>query len=399
MGRLMISVEEAMDIVLSNTKMLGKEDTHIHSAFGYVLAENITADIDIPPFDKSAMDGYAVLVKDISTVPAILKVKDTIKAGDNASGSIESGQCVKIMTGAPVPIGADSVVMVEDTEQAENGFVRILKEIRKGQNICPQGEDIKRGRVVLKKDTVIGAPEIAVLASVGKTAVRVYRKPEVAIVSTGNEIVEPGNPLKKGQIRNSNGPMLRSMVLSLGCKTRYLGIAEDTESELRKKIGEGLKRDVLLLSGGVSMGEYDLIPKVLDELDVRIIFHRVFVKPGKPLLFAIKGKTIIPGNPVSNFTTFHMFVKPALHKMMGVSAYEVSFVEAVMDVDFKNTTERVHVVPSRCFFKDTELYVAPFTLNGSADIIGCSKTNCFAVIRKRGNIAKGERVKVLFFNR
>jgi molybdopterin molybdotransferase len=398
----MILLEQAMQKILEATKKLDIEKINLDSSFNYVLAENITADIDIPPFNKSAMDGYAVRAKDISAVPAILEVQDTIQAGDSALGSIKSGQCVKIMTGAPVPRYADSVVMVEDTEQSENGFVKILKEVKKGQNVCQQGEDIKRGKVVLEKDTFIGAPEIAILSSVGKTAVRVYRKPEVAIVSTGNEIVEPGNPLKNGQIRNSNGPMLMSLVLSLGCKTRYLGIAEDTESSLRNKIGEGLKSDVLLLSGGVSMGEYDLIPKVLGELGVRILFHRVFVKPGKPLLFAVKGKSIIfgiPGNPVSNFTTFHMFVKPALRKMMGVSAYEVSLEEAVMDIDFKNTTERVHVVPSSCFFKGTELHVAPFTLNGSADIIGCSNANCFAVIRKRGTIATGVRVKVLFFSR
>jgi molybdopterin molybdotransferase len=193
--------------------------------------------------------------------------------------------------------------------------------------------------------------------------------------------------------------MLRSMVISLGCKSRYLGIAADTESALRKKITEGLKSDVLLLSGGVSMGDYDLIPKVVGELGAKILFHRVLVKPGKPLLFAVKEKTSIfgiPGNPVSNFTTFHTFVKPALLKMMGESAFEVSLNEAVMDIDFKNRSERVYIAPSRCFFKGTALHVAPLILNGSGDIIGCSKANCFIVIEKnRGNIRKGERVKVL----
>jgi molybdopterin molybdotransferase len=156
---------------------------------------------------------------------------------------------------------------------------------------------------------------------------------------------------------------------------------------------------VLLLSGGVSMGEYDLIPKVVSDLGARILFHKVLVKPGKPLLFAVKDNTVIfgiPGNPVSNFTTFHVFVKPALRKMMGISDFEVSLNEAIIDVDFKNKSERVHIVPSRCFFKRTELRVAPFTLNGSADIVGCSKADCFTVIEKnRGTIKKGERVKVL----
>jgi molybdopterin molybdotransferase len=398
----MISIEKAIETILSNIKRLKTEDIDINYAYDFTLAEDIRADIDIPPFNKAAMDGYAVRSEDVFAVPVVLNVKNTIQAGERASQSIESGQCVKIMTGASVPRGADSVVMVEDTELSENGHVKILKEVKKGQHICLQGEDIKKGKVVLKHSTVIGAPEIAIISSVGKSMVSVYKKPEVAIISTGNEIVEAGNPLKEGQIRNSNGPMLRSMVMSIGCKSRYLGIAKDTESVLKTKIKEGLKSDVLLLSGGVSMGEYDLIPKVLGELGMKILFHRVFVKPGKPLLFAVKGKSIIfgiPGNPVSNFTTFHMFIRPALHKMMGIPDSGVCFDDAVMDIDFKNRTERVHVVPSRCFVKDTELYVAPFTLNGSADIIGCSKANCFAVIEGgRGDIRRGEKVQVLALN-
>ncbi|UCB47167.1 MAG: molybdopterin molybdotransferase MoeA [Spirochaetota bacterium] len=398
----MISADRAIDTILSNIDRLEIEDIDIHSAYDSVLAEDVKADIDIPPFDKSAMDGYAVRARDITSVPATLGIQNTVKAGDSVSEGVKSGLCVKIMTGAPVPSGADSVVMVEDTQIAEDGGVEILKEVEKGQNICLQGEDVKKGTVVLKRNTVIDAPEIAILSSVGKSVISVYKKPEVAIISTGNEIVEPGKPLKDGQIRNSNGPMLRSMVISLGCKSRYLGIAADTEPALRKKIRDGFKSDVLLLSGGVSMGEYDLIPKVVSDLGAKIFFHKVLVKPGKPLLFALKGKTVIfgiPGNPVSNFTTFHVFIKPALLKMMGITDFEVSLNEAIMDIDFKNRNERVHIVPSRFFFKGTELRVTPFTLNGSADIIGCSKANCLTIIEKnRGNIKKGERVKVLPLN-
>jgi molybdopterin molybdotransferase len=278
--------------------------------------------------------------------------------------------------------------------------VEIFKGVEDGQNICRKGEDIERGGLLLRRGAKIEAPEVAILASAGRVEVPVFKRPVVSILPTGSEIVEPGEPVDGGKIRNSNGPMLSSMVQALGCEIRYLGIAEDNTESLRENIENGLKSDVLFLSGGVSMGEYDLVPEILEKAGASIIFHRVFVKPGKPLLFAKRKNTIIfgiPGNPVSNFTTFHLFIKPALKKLMGDPDYEAKTTDATAEIDFENRSKRVHVIPSRFNCKGGGIYVTPFTLNGSADIVGCNGANCLSVLEAgRRHIKRGETVKILF---
>ena len=310
----MIPWDEALRRVLSHIPESAVEKIDLVSSYGRVLAEDMRSDTDIPPFHKAAMDGYAVRAKDITETPATLSVRVTIPAGTPPGDAIGPGEAAKIMTGAPVPEGADAVVMVEHT-LFQDGEVRIMKGAAAGTNICRRGEDIAENEVVLHRYSPIGAVEIAILASVGKAQVPVYRRPKVAVLSTGNEIREPGQPLGNGEIRNSNGAMLTSMARALGADVRYLGIARDAEEELSEKVFEGLQSDVLLLSGGVSMGEYDLVPGILEKAGAHRVFHKVFVKPGKPLFFAKGTRGVvfgIPGNPVSNFTTFHLFVKPAL---------------------------------------------------------------------------------------
>jgi molybdopterin molybdotransferase len=396
----MIPVEEAQKLILYHTEALDRDEIDLFSSSGYVLADDLFSDIDIPPFDKAAMDGYAVRRADCGSRPSTLKVRMNLAAGTYTDKEIGTGECAKIMTGAPVPPGADAVLMVEETKLHENGTVVLLGEIKEGQHICRKGEDIEKGKLVLKAGTKIGAPEVAILASVGRATVPVYRKPRVAILSTGNEIVEPHETPRVGTIRNSNGPMLVSMARGLGCETQYLGIAEDTESELQEKIASGMKSDVLLLSGGVSMGEYDLVPDALSRSGARTIFHRVFVKPGKPLLFAKRNRTAVfgvPGNPVSNFTTFHLFIKPALKKLMGDPDHGMKIVDAIAEIDFENRSERVHVIPSRYSCKGSGIYVTPFKLNGSADIVGCTGANCLSVLEAgRKYITRGDTVKILF---
>jgi molybdopterin molybdotransferase len=221
----------------------------------------------------------------------------------------------------------------------------------------------------------------------------------VSVISTGSEIVEPGEPLGKGRIRNSNGPMLMNMVKAEGCDARYLGIAGDTEGELERKIERGSRSDVILLSGGVSMGDYDLVPAILKKAGSSIIFHKVSVKPGKPLLFAKRERCIIfgiPGNPVSNFTTFHLFVKPALGKLMGDPFHEISLLDAVSEIDIENRGDRVHVMPSLYTVTKGGIYVKPLKLNGSADIVGCAAANCLSVLKGGGTrVERGETVKIL----
>lgn len=400
----MIPINEALATILANTKRLERIEVELLDAFESVLAEVIVSDIDIPPFHKSAMDGYAVRSSDLSSIPGTLKIMDNIAAGSSLKKKIKSGECMKIMTGAPVPPGADSVVMIEDTESMTDGTMKVMKPVVPGQNICVKGEDVKKGKVVLKKGTLIMGPEVAILASVGGVSVSVYRKPDVGIVSTGDEIVEPDNPqeednpLEEGKIRNSNGPMLSALVNEIGCRAQYLGIAKDSEEELLRVITSGLKWDMLLLSGGVSMGDYDLIPDVLKKLGATIFFHKVSVKPGKPLLFAKKGRCLIfgiPGNPVSSFTTFHMFIKPAIYKMIGIANYRLPMQDAIIETDFSNRSKRVLIIPSYCTVRNGSLFVTPLELNGSADIIGCSGGNCFMVIDKGvTGIKRGEEVKV-----
>jgi len=393
----MISVDKALGIILENVFSLDTVTTGINSAFGRVLAEDIVSDIDIPPFNKSAMDGYAVRASDLSDVPSVLKVIDSISAGSISRKKLQPGTCVKIMTGAPVPEGADAVVMIEDTELVSDASVSFTKKVKPGQNVCTRGEDVTKGTTILRKGTVIKGPEIAVCASVGRVFINVVRTPTVGIVSTGSEIVEPSHPLEVGKIRNSNGPMLESLVKGTGFSAEYLGLARDNEDELSEVMARGFRKDVLLLSGGVSMGDYDLIPEILEKQGAQVLFHKVRVKPGKPLLFAKKdGCQIfgIPGNPVSNFTTFFMFIKPALFKMMGRSDYPPEFIDAMLATDFTNTSKRVLVVPSSCWVERGMFNVTPFMLNGSADIVGCIGANCLSIMEE-GVHKKGERIRVL----
>jgi len=396
----MILWDEALRLVLSHTPAPGKEQTELFNSYGLVLSEDVRSDMDIPPFCKAAMDGYAVRATDCGSPPVTLPVRMTLPAGVSPDRELAPGEAAKIMTGAPVPYGADSVVMVEHTRSLEDGKVEILKEVTAGRNICRKGEDVARGETVLKKHTGIGAPEVAILASVGRASVPVFRRPSVSILSTGSEIVEPGKPLAAGKIRNSNGAMLAGMAEALGCEIRYLGIAGDKHEELSHKVEEGLKSDVFLLSGGVSMGEFDLVPEILEKAQARRVFHRVFVKPGKPLLFARSERTIVfgvPGNPVSNFTTFHLFVKPALMKLMGHTECTPKMTEAVSETDFENRSKRVHVVPAFCTLKGAGVYARLFTLNGSADITGCAGANCFCMLEPgRELVNRGDTVRLFF---
>ena len=406
----MISITEAIDAVLSSSGVLETAEVELGSSYNSVLAEDVESDIDIPPFTKSAMDGYALKASLLKDAPVILNAGPIIAAGETFEGRKAGGigqaggdiECIKIMTGAPLPEGLDSVVKVEDTEPLQGGRVKFFDKITEGQNICYRGEDVRKDDIVLGKGARIRGPEIAALASVGKFRPRVYKKPAIGIISTGKELVEPSVQPAVGKIRNSNGPMLTSLAASLGCDAEYLGIADDDENVLRRFIQKGFQKDVLLLSGGVSMGDYDLVPDVLKNEGAQIIFHKVFIKPGKPLLFAKKGKCCIfgvPGNPVSNFTTFYMFVKPAIYKMMGREDFEPDFVNGILTGDFKNTSGRPYIAPSNCSMVEGRYHVTPHLLNGSADITGCANTNCLLMMGKGfSEIKKGERAKILLLD-
>lgn len=375
----MISIDEALRIVMERVHPIKDiEEVDLMSARRRVLAEDITSDTDIAPFDKSAMDGYAVIAE---LCPGQFDVIEEIPAGYVPTKKVVPGVVSKIMTGAPVPEGADSVVMVEKTEESKKGEkkVKILTQVKKGENIIRQGEDVRKGEVVLKKGTVLGPADISVCATVGKKRVSVFNQMKVAILATGTELVEPDEIPSFGKIRNSNSYSLFSQVQSAGAIPEYLGIASDSEVDLSQKIKEGLNYDLLLISGGVSVGDFDLVPHVLKDCGVKIEFHKVCIKPGKPTVFGLTDKTVIfgmPGNPVSTLVIFELFVRQAIYKMSGRNVNKEPFFSAILKEDFKRKkSERDQIIPVRLFFENEVLKALPIEYHGSAHILALSEAN------------------------
>jgi molybdopterin molybdotransferase len=311
----MIPLEKAEQIILEIPVYPGREKIPLRASTGRVLAEPIVSPINMPPFDKSAMDGYALKSDDTCGEYTIIEV---IPAGSIPGKEIHTGECAKIMTGAMVPPGADRVVMVEVTEE-NNGKMR-LTGTDPHRNICYMGEDLKTGETVLEPGILIRPQETAVIASMGKADVFVYKAPVVGIIATGSELVVPGNPLGKGQIYNSNSYSLAAQVEKTGCTVILHGVAVDTEDDISTAVASLEKScDMVLLSGGVSMGDYDLVPGILKKRGVTMHFEKVAVKPGKPTLFGTKGNTFyfgVPGNPVSTFVIFEILIKPLMYRMM-----------------------------------------------------------------------------------
>lgn len=313
----MIPFEKAYSIALSAARPLPAEETPLAEARHRILAEEIRADMDMPPFAKAMVDGYACRRKDLGHPLACV---ETIPAGFEPRQTIREDQCAHIMTGSMVPDGADCVFMVEDSEIPETGIVHFTGE-KTSDNIAARGQDVRKGDVLLEPGHRIEPPDMAVLAAMGYTQPRVSCRPSVGVVATGDELVEPGTKPAISQIRNSNAAQLCAQVEGMGARATYEGIALDNEKSLNGIIGRALtNNDVVLLSGGVSMGEFDLVPGILKQNGVEIQFEKVAVQPGKPTVFGYSDTTFcfgLPGNPVSTFVIFEVLVKPFLLKMMG----------------------------------------------------------------------------------
>ncbi|MBN2683351.1 MAG: molybdopterin molybdotransferase MoeA [Bacteroidales bacterium] len=388
----MISIQEALNIVLKKDYSVDSEIINFVDSLHRVLAEDVFSDINMPPFNKSAMDGFACRMLDINNE---LELIETIPAGKIPKKTVGVNQCSKIMTGAPIPEGADCVIMVEDTKILNNGNILFLKDKTK-DNICYLGEDITENQKVLSKGTLIRPQHIAIMASVGKTKVLVAKKPKIGIIATGSEIVEPGNVPNQSQIRNSNAYQLISQVKSLAAIPNYLGIAIDSEEDTYQKIKKGLEEtDLLLLTGGVSMGDFDFVPKIMQKAGVEILFDKIAVQPGKPTTFGIHKKASIfglPGNPVSSFVQFELLVKPLIYKMMGCnSALPELF------LPMKNRYERKRSERESWFpvIINSEGFVETLDYNGSAHINGLGPANAICRIELGKNcIEQGERVYV-----
>ena len=338
------SFEAAVKTILDNVAPLGQERVPLLDAGGRVLGEPVRAPWDMPQWDNSAMDGYALRIADLGTLPATLPVRGYVPAGGEPLEAVEPGCAVKIMTGAPIPNGCDVVVPFEETEERD-GRVTIRGPVKRREHIRFRGEDVPAGELVIPAGTVLRPAEINLLAYYSRAFVPVHRRVRVAILSTGDELVELGEPLGPGKIINSNALSLAAAVREIGGEPLLLGIARDNLESHREKLRAGLQADVLITSAGVSAGDRDLVRDVLAELGVRQLFWKIDIKPGRPTAFGLKGQTPVfslPGNPVSTMITFEEFVRPALLKMMGHSEVIKPFVRAVLKEPVRKKAGRVH---------------------------------------------------------
>jgi molybdopterin molybdotransferase len=385
----LLSVAEAQAIVLRESRPLPAESAPPGpESLGLVLAEDVASDLDMPPYDKALMDGYAVRAADLPEGRCDLRVLEEITAGQTPRHTLTPGTASRIMTGAPIPAGADAVVIVERTRIRDDGRVQVEDRPPKPQqNILPRAREMRAGEAVLAAGSLLRPQEIGLLAAVGRAAVRVVPRPRVAVLSTGDELVEAPQVPGPGQIRNSNGPMLAALAARAGAALRYLGIARDRLDSLRPLVSEGLDADVLVLSGGVSAGKLDLVPGVLQEAGVIAHFHKVAMKPGKPVLFGTRDhdgrRTLVfglPGNPVSALVCFELFVRPALRHLAGHADAGPRWVKAALAEDFLYSTDRPTYHPARLEATATGIRVRPVPWFGSADLRGLSRANALVLL-------------------
>ena len=365
---------------------------------GRVLAESIRADRDFPPFPRSTRDGYAVRSQDVAAPPVKLHCKGQVKAGSSFAGTVGAGDCVEIMTGAPAPEGTDAVVMVEFTSQ-EGERIEIKRTVAAGENIVARGSEARRGDLMLEPGRRIAYGETAVMASVGRSTVSVYRRPRVAIIPTGDEVVEVESAPSPFEIRNSNGYSLYAQVAVAGGVPVPLGIAPDREDRLREMIEDGLRTDLLLLSGGVSMGKYDLVEKVLAELGAEFFFDGVLIQPGRPLVFGRARGTFffgLPGNPLSTMVTFELFVRSAMALLSGEHEAPLRFLRARLVKDFRRKPGLAAFLPATLAGDTYDPVVSVVEWKGSGDIASLNRGNCYlAVPEDAAELKAGEWVSVM----
>jgi molybdopterin molybdotransferase len=399
----MLSFQQARQTILENIAPLGSEQISLVDSVGRVLAEDVVAPWPMPLWDNSAMDGYAVRSEDCTDAPRRLKVTGYLPAGSQATGvTVKPGCAVKIMTGAPIPAGADAVVPVEETEETSGEQVTIGTAIKARQHIRFQGEDVQAGERVMVAGTVIRPPEVSMLASFGLALVSVCRQPVVAVLSTGDELIEVGRTPVAGEIINSNALALAAAVREAGAIPRIIGIARDNREGHREKLLEGLQSDVLITSAGVSAGDRDLVRAVLEELGVKQLFWKIGIKPGKPTAFGLKGgKPVfsLPGNPVASMITFEEFVRPALLRMMGHSQVIRPTFKAVLREDIKNReSNRTACLRIRLEREGGRYYASVSGRQQTGFLKTMVNAAAIAVIPPgRSSLSAGEEVDVHFF--
>ena len=399
----MLTVEEAQAQVMSEVAVAPAEPVALGDSHGRVLREDVTAMRDMPPADNSAMDGYAVRAEDLAGVPVRLRVTDDIQAGHPPTRALEPGTAMRIMTGAFVPEGADTVVQVELTDGGTE-FVTITKALARGASIRRRGEDMRAGDVVIRSGIRIGAAEIAMLTSVQKTTVSVGRRPTVAILSTGDELVDIGETLTPGKIVNTNGPLLAALVREVGAIPRELGIVRDTKEATIAALESAMESDFVLTSGGVSVGAFDFVKDALDALGAESKFWRVAMKPGKPVVLSrLRDRVILglPGNPVSSFVSFHLFAAPALRKAMGQEGdLFPEVVHARLEAPLKSIGDRRVYFRVHVSARDGALHAKPLASQGSGSLTSMIGANGLAVVESGVTMVDGgAMVPVLLIGR
>ena len=397
--RLLISREKALETILSTVKPIERtERIMIEEAVGRVLAEDVKAERDVPPFDRSAMDGYAVKAEDTFKAsqfnPVKLKVVDVLQVGESTDKPIETGQCIRIATGCPIPPGADAVVMMEFTEEKE-GFVSIFKGVYPGANVAMKGEDIKKGEVILRRGDLLTPAKIGVLASLGHKDALVYQKPRVAVIPTGSEVCDLDSPLKEGQVYDVNSYTLTSVLLENGASVTRSPIVPDVIGEIRSAVTRHLDHDLIVFSGGSSVGEKDMLVRVIEDLG-ELLFHGVQIKPGKPTLFGlVKGTPILgmPGYPTSCLSNAYVFLVPAVRKMARLPPKQPRTVKAKMGARVVSASGREQFLTVK--IKNGVAYPV---FKASGDITSLAKADGYIILPINLDvIEKDEEVTITLF--
>jgi len=397
--KLLISREKALETILNTVKPIERtEEVPIEKAGGRVLAEDIKAKRDVPPFDRAAMDGYAVKAEDTFKAsqfnPVRLKIVDVLHAGQSTDKIIKRGECIRIATGCPVPPGADAVVMMEFTEE-KDGFVSIFRGVHPGANIAVKGEDIKKGEVILRKGDLLTPAKIGVLASLGHKDVLVYQKPRVAVIPTGSEICDLDSPLREGQVYDVNSYTLTSVLLENGASVTKVPIVPDVIDELRSAATRYLDHDLIVFSGGSSVGEKDMLVRVVEDLG-ELLFHGIQIKPGKPTLFGlVKGTPIfgMPGYPTSCLSNAYIFLVPAIRKIARLPPKRPRTVKAKMGARVVSASGREQFLPVK--LKNGFAYPV---FKASGDITSLANADGYIILPVNLDvIEKGEEVTITLF--
>ena len=391
---MLTPIPQAIEAIFKNLPELSWEELEIKDAIGRVLAEDIISPIDMPPFDKSAVDGYAVKISD---TPGRLPITQIIGAG-TLPKPLGKKEAALVMTGAPIPQGTEAVVMREHTKE-EKKYVEILNKPKKDANIAYKGEDIKKGEKVIEKGTIIKISTVSLLATLGRSIVKVSKLPQVSIIITGSELIEPGKKIKDGYIYNANGYSLQAACKELGIKPQYLGIVKDDFNSILSTLSKIEKSEIILISGGVSMGDYDYVKGAVEKWGAKVIFHKVAIKPGKPFLFARKERQLIfgmPGNPVSVMVGFWKFIKPAIYKMQGAKEIFPLRIPALFKGIYKKKNDRPHYISVKLTKEKGELFAEYIKSNGSADVPAFDRgEGMIEVPKETVSLENGEPVEVM----